>query len=40
MISLQTNKIGDTKVGFDDPIIQAFVDKYHSNLTDMMRRVI
>ncbi len=40
MISLQSNKIGEKHVGFKDPRTREFVDKYHSNLTDMMRRVI
>ncbi len=40
LISLQTNKIGDSNVGFEDTKTREFMNKYHQNLTDMMREVI
>ncbi len=40
LISLQTKRMGDRSLGFNETDIRNFTDKYHGNLTSMMRKVL
>ncbi len=40
LISLQTKRMGDRSLGFNETDIRNFTDKDHGNLTSMMRKVI